>query len=101
MKEVSLKASIRHRPSPKHFQSTNLFDRSRDCSIEFFKTEVDQEAFHTQCYNKACDIVCGHEKSDENVNEFSTCAEWYIEDGSERLECPICEQWFHQTCFCI
>ena len=25
---LSLKASMRHHPSPKHFQSTNLFDRS-------------------------------------------------------------------------
>ena len=28
MKQFSLKASIRHHPSPKHFQPTNLFDRS-------------------------------------------------------------------------
>ena len=28
MKQLSLKASIRHHPSLKHFQSTNLFDRS-------------------------------------------------------------------------
>ena len=31
-----------------------------DCSIEFFKTAADQEAFHTQWYNKARDAVCGH-----------------------------------------
>ena len=28
MKQLSLEAFIRHHPSPKHFQSTNLFDRS-------------------------------------------------------------------------
>ena len=28
MKQLSLKTSIRHSPSPKHFLSTNLFDRS-------------------------------------------------------------------------
>ena len=31
-----------------------------DCSIEFFKTAVDQEVFHTQWYKKASDVVCGH-----------------------------------------
>ena len=70
-----------------------------DCSIEFFKTVVDQEAFHTQWYNKAGDVVCGHEKSNKSDNECSTCWEWYTEDGSEWLQCPICEQWFHETCF--
>ena len=28
IKQLSLEAPIRHHPSPKHFQSTNLFDRS-------------------------------------------------------------------------
>ena len=27
---------------------------------------VDKEAFHTQWYDKAGDIVCGHEKSDKS-----------------------------------
>ena len=33
-----------------------------DCSIKFFKTVVDQEAFHTQWYKKASDIICGQKK---------------------------------------
>ena len=70
-----------------------------DCSIEFFKTAVDQEAFHIQWYKRASDVVCGHEKSNKGDSECSTCGEWYIEDGSEWLQCPICEQWFHETCF--
>ena len=37
-----------------------------DCSIEFFKMVVDQEAFHTQWYNKTGDVVCGHEMSDKS-----------------------------------
>ena len=37
-----------------------------DCSIEFFKMAVDQEAFHTQWYNKTGDVVCGHEMSDKS-----------------------------------
>ena len=72
-----------------------------DFSIKFFKTVVDQEAIHTQWYNKAGDVVCGHEKSDKSNNECSTCKEWYTEDGSEWLQCPICEQWFHETCFYV
>ena len=70
-----------------------------DCSIEFFKTVVDQEAFHSQWYNKAG--VCGQDKSDKSDNECLTCGEWYIENGSEWLQCPICEQWFHETCFYV
>ena len=31
-----------------------------DCSIEFFKMAVDQEAFHIQWYKRTSDIVCGH-----------------------------------------
>ena len=71
-----------------------------DCSIEFFKTAVDEEAFHTQWWKKASD-VCGHEKSNKSDGECSTCGEWYTEDGSEWLQCPICEQWFHETCFYV
>ena len=37
-----------------------------DCSIEFFKMAVDQEAFHTQWYNKTGDVVCGHEMSNKS-----------------------------------
>ena len=44
-----------------------------DCSIEFFKTAVDQEAFHIQWYKRASDVVCGHEKSNKDDSECSTC----------------------------
>ena len=71
------------------------------CSIEFFKTAVDQEVFHSQWYNKAGDVVCGQDKFDKSDNECLTCGEWYIENGSEWLQCPICEQWFHETCFYV
>ena len=70
-----------------------------DCSIEFFKMAVDQEAFHIQWHKRTSDVVCGHEKSNKGDSECSTCGEWYIEDGSEWLQCPICEQWFHEACF--
>ena len=83
-----------------HKSVRQINDRG-DCSIEFFEAAVDQEAFHTQWYNKAGDVVCGHEKSDKSNNECSTLGERYTEDGSEWLQCPICEQWFHETCFYV
>ena len=46
-----------------------------DSSVEFFKTAVDQEAFHTQWYKKASNVVFDHEKSNKNDNECSTCRE--------------------------
>ena len=57
-----------------------------DCSIDFFKMAVDQEAFNTQWYKKASDVVCGHEKSNKSNSECSTCGEWYTEDGNEWLQ---------------
>ena len=38
-----------------------------DCSIEFFKTVVDQEVFHIQWYKRASDVVCLHEKSNKAI----------------------------------
>ena len=46
-----------------------------DCSIEFFKTVVDQEVFHIQWYKKASDVVCVHEKSNKSDSNCSTCKE--------------------------
>ena len=54
-----------------------------DCSIEFFKTVVDQEALYTQCYKKASDTVCGHENSNKSNGKCSTYGESYTEDVSE------------------
>ena len=55
-----------------------------DYSIEFFKMAVDQEAFHTQWYEKASYVAYGHEKSNKSDSECSTCKEWYTEDGVNR-----------------
>ena len=81
----------------KSFRQIN--DRG-DCSIGFFKTAVGQ-AFHTQWYNKASDVVCGHKESNKSDNGCSTWGEWYTEDGSKWWQCPICEQWFHEICFYV
>ena len=41
----------------------------------------------------------GHKKSNKGDSECSKSGEWYIKDESEWLQCPICEQWFHETFF--
>ena len=51
-------------------------DDRGDCSIDFFKMAVDQEAFNTQWYKKASDVVCGHEKSIASV--------WRAGDGIQK-----------------
>ena len=56
----------------KFFRQIN--DRG-DCTIEFFKTAVDQKAFHTHWNKKASYVVCGHEKSNKRDSECSTCGE--------------------------
>ena len=100
--EIVQPKSIHQAPSTPETLLIHQFVRQingrRDRSIEFFKTVVYQEAFHIQWYTRASDVVCGHEKSNKGNSECSTCWEWYIEDGSERLHCPICDQPFHETC---
>ena len=103
--EIVEPESIHQAPSIPETLSIHKFVRQindrGDCSIEFFKTAVDQEAFHTQWYKKASDVLCGHEKSNKSDSECSTCGEWHTEDGSEWLQCPVCEKWFHETCFYV
>ena len=71
-----------------HKSVRQINDRG-DSSIEFLKTAVEQEAF--QWYKKASDVVCGHKKSNKSNSKCSTCVEWYTKDGSEWLQCLICE----------
>ena len=72
-----------------------------DYSIEFFKTAVDQEAFHTQRYNKAIYVACGHQKSNKSNNECSTCRKWYAEEGSEWLNVPFVNNGFRKHIFTL
>ena len=85
--------SIHQAPSIPKTLSIHKFVRQindrGDCSIEFFKTAVDQEAFHTQWYKRANDVICGHKKSNKRDSECSRCGEWYTEDGSESYNVPF------------
>ena len=96
--EIVKPESIHQAPSipdtPSIYNFVRQINDRGDCSIEFFKTAVDQEAFQTEWYKKASDVVCGHEKFNKSDSECSTCGEWNTEAGSEWLQCPICEQWF-------
>ena len=101
--EIVEPESIHQAPSIPETLSVHKFVRQindrEDCSIEFFKTAVDQEAFHIQWCKRTSDVVCGHKNSSKGGSECSTCEEWYKKDGSEWLQCSICEQRFHATCF--
>ena len=59
--EIVEPESIHQAPSIPQTHSIHKFVRQindrGDCSIEFFKMALDQEAFHTQWYKKASDIV--------------------------------------------
>ena len=100
--EIVESESIHQTPSIPKTLSIHKFVRQinggGDCSIEFFKTAVDQEVFHTQWYKKPRGVVCGNEKSNKSDNEGSTFGEWYTE---ECLWSPICEKWLHETCFYV
>ena len=85
--EIVEPESIHQAPSIPETLSIHKFVRQindrGDCSIEFFKTVVDQEVYYIQWHKRASDVLCGREKSNEGDSECSTCGEWYIEDGSE------------------
>ena len=70
-----------------------------DCIIEFFKTAVDYEAFHTQWYNKASDVGFGHEKSNKSNNECLTSGERYTEDGVNGYNVPFANNGFTKHVF--
>ena len=69
--EIVEPESIHQAPSIPEILSIYKFVRQindrDDCGIEFFKTAVDREAFHTQWYKKASDVVCGPIKAIASV----------------------------------
>ena len=77
--EIVEPESIHQAPSIPETLSIHKFVRQINdrghCSIEFFKTALDQEAFHTQWYNKASGVACRHKESNKSDNECSTCGQ--------------------------
>ena len=81
---------------------TRGFNEDDVCFIKFFKLANEVKPFHTQFYRKEGDPeVCGHEHLPLVFDVDQTCAfcKGKYEDKVEWLQCPLCEQWFHQTCF--
>ena len=81
---------------------TRGFNEDDVCFIKFFKLPNEVKPFHTQFYRKEGDPeVCGHEHLPLVFDVDQTCAfcKGQYEDKVEWLQCPLCEQWFHQTCF--
>ena len=93
--EIVEPESIYQAPSIPKILSVHKFVRQindrEDCSIEFFNTAIDQEALQIQRCKRTSDVVYGHEKSNKGDSECSKCGEWCIKDGSEWLQCRICE----------
>ena len=78
------------------------FNEDNVCFIKFFKLANEVKPFHTQFYRKDGDPeVCGHEDLPLVFDVDQTCGfcKGKYEDKVEWLQCPICEQWFHETCF--
>ena len=73
-------------------------DPNGNTYINFYKIADDEELFHVQWYGSEDDVICGHEKSSENVNQCLKCNGFY-EEGEEWLCRPVCKNWYHEECF--
>ena len=94
--------------SPKILETLSIhklvrgFNENAVCFIKFFKLANEDKPFYTQCYRKEEDPeVCGHESLPLVYDVDQTCAfcKGKYEGKEDWLECQLCEQWFHQTCF--
>ena len=95
--------------SPKIPNTSNIHKNERNKSKDletpkFFKLSIDPKPFHVQTYLSL--LSCGHvEVENQALAEMrSTCAMCLqkYENSNEVedwLKCPICLQWFHETCF--
>ena len=94
--------------SPKILETLSInklvrgFNKNAVCFIKFFKLANEDKPFYTQYYRKEGDPeVCGHESLPLVYDVDQTCAfcKGKYEGKEDWLECQLCEQWFHQTCF--
>ena len=100
--EIVEPGSIHQAPSITKTLSIQKFVRQisdrGDCSIEFFKTVIEQEAFHTQWYNKAGDVFLVTRSPIKAIASVQRAGNGIKKTG---VNGSICEQWFHETCFYV
>ena len=72
-------------------------------TLDFFKLLIEPKPFHVQTYSSF--ISCGHvEEENQTLAEmrstFALCLHKYENSNEveDWLKCPICLQWFHETC---
>ena len=72
------------------------FDRRNIPYLEFYRMTTDTKPFFTQFYEEE---ACGHQKIAADDNDCGYCLGEY-QAAEEWLQCPICQLWFHNNCFC-
>ena len=77
------------------------FNEHGVCSLEFFKLSDQGEPTYTQFYRRNDDpAVCGHLNANVDENTCGYCMKVYGADEKEEwLQCPVCQRWFHESCF--
>ena len=81
------------------------FNEDNVCFIDFFRVTNDDDPFFTQFYRKDEDSeVCGHENLPLLFDVDQTCAfckATYValKENEDWLQCKLCEQWLHLSCF--
>ena len=78
------------------------YNEDNFCEMDFYELTDDADPFHVQWYRKEGDPeVCEHSQhplSYEIDQTCSSCKERY-KGNEERLECKLCDHWFHGACF--
>ena len=72
--------------------------------MQLFYIATDAESFHDQWYRKVDGTEpCGHFDTVQSHEIETTCAKCLEKEiGAAWIQCPRCEQWFHdQLCFYI
>ena len=98
----------RYRTSPKIPRTSKVpkvlrtYNEDNVFKMEFYELADKTDSFHVQWYRKKGDPeVCGHDQlplSYEIDQTYGYRKERY--KGNEKwLECILCDQWFHETCF--
>ena len=78
------------------------YNEDNVCKIEFYELADETDPFHIQWYRKEGDPeVCGHNQLPLSYEIDQMCG--YCKDiykgNEERLDCKLCDRWFHEACF--